>query len=115
MKPFRGPVPKPEPRQPKGRRRLPDASPKRRRARSQRQMVRVAVLKRDGHCRAPGMGAPGRCWGPLDVHEPRGGSERSLSWLDVDACLLVCRFHHDWTHANPRAAYALGLLLRSTT
>lgn len=49
------------------------------------------------------------CWGWLDVHEPltraRGGSI-----TDPDNGVLLCRRHHEWTHAHPREALELGLL-----
>lgn len=65
-------------------------------------------MRRDGGvCRA---GIGGVCRGVADdVHEPltraRGGSI-----LDPANALAVCRPCHDWIHANPAEATALGLL-----
>lgn len=108
------PRPKAPTRASKGRRRLPPMSPKRRRALTVRAEVVAAVTARDRTCRGPGMGAPGPCWGPLDAHEPRGGSERHLTWLDADQAILLCRGHHSFVHAHPAESYRLGLLIRSS-
>lgn len=104
------PIPK-APKPAKAPKRLAPMSKKRRAALPQREQVRNAVTARG--CQGPLMGAPLPCAGPLDPHEPRGGSERNLTWLDVEQVICLCRRHHDWVHAHPRAAYALGLLIKS--
>jgi hypothetical protein len=59
----------------------------------------------------PAVEVIGFCWrASVDVHEKltraRGGDI-----LDEDNVLAICREHHDWVHANPKAATELGLLL----
>jgi hypothetical protein len=54
-----------------------------------------------------------RCGGlAVDLHEPltraRGGSI-----LDPANTFAVCRICHEWIHAHPKAATAIGLLTRS--
>lgn len=83
-------------------------SKKREAERAERAKVREAVRRRDGSCRARDV-APGRCGGPLDVHEVIPRSAWRAGYLVVDNCLLVCRRHHDWIGAEPDAAHDLGL------
>lgn len=73
------------------------------------ECVRI-VKERDKVCQAWRMG--GVCSGPYDAHEPlmrsRGGDP-----TDPDACILVCRRHHDAIHDFPTKATKLGLLIPS--
>lgn len=83
----------------------------------EREHVRLAVVHRDGGCRAWRL-APGPCDSPnprrerLETHEVktrgRGGSH-----LNIDNCIAVCQAHHDWITGNPDAAYELGLVRHS--
>jgi hypothetical protein len=42
---------------------------------------------------------PGR---NMEVDELRGGSYRSVEWLDPEWCRYTCPAHHDWKTANKR-------------
>ena len=91
---------------------IPAQSKRTRQAEPQRREVREQVAERDQTCRAAFLVPSVACYGPLDVHEPktraRGGNP-----LDPEACVLVCRRHHEWTHTNPASAAKLGLLRHS--
>jgi peptidoglycan/xylan/chitin deacetylase (PgdA/CDA1 family) len=75
--------------------------------REERERVKRDVRFRDRSCRA--QDAPGRCEGPLDVHEVIPRSAWRAGYLIRSNCLLICRAHHDWIHDNPDAAHELGL------
>lgn len=86
---------------------LQGVSQKRKAIEQPRRVLVDLVLSRDGFtCRARTL-LPGRCGGPLDVHEvlsrARGGSI-----LDPDNCLTLCRLHHDWVTTHPAEAEAGG-------
>lgn len=90
--------------------RLPAASPKRKKALSARKQMLKEFYSNvcAGAAKVPHV----RCSGALDPHEPltraRGGSitdPENLTW--------ICRGHHDWVHANPKHAHAVGLLKHS--
>jgi len=49
---------------------------------------------------------------PDDIHEPLSRA-RGGSILDPDNALAVCRYCHNWIHANPAMATESGLLKRS--
>lgn len=97
------------------------------RARERAQPVRMPGLDpalreraraRDGGCLLhidlPKLSTPGdelppaMCWGPLDPHhiKPRGRGGTD----ELDNLATLCRLHHDWVHAHPRAARNLDLL-----
>lgn len=86
-------------------------SPRKQAEREARRDAVMLVKARDQHCQWDTHGGHPSvaCGGPLDVHEPltraRGGDP-----TDPDACVLLCRRHHDWVHAHPREASCLGLL-----
>lgn len=91
--------------------RLRPVSPKRRLEAPERTRVVRRVLERDVLCRAR---VSTECTAMLpreavDVHEilPRS---RGGDYLDPAECIGVCRFCHDWLHAHPKAARALGLI-----
>ena len=48
------------------------------------------------------------CSGPLDVHEP-GHRSQGADPTDPEACLAICRRHHDLMHSYPLVAKLLGL------
>ena len=50
----------------------------------------------------------GECWGPLDVHEP-GHRSQGADPTSPEACILLCRGHHDFAHREPRLAKGLGI------
>jgi len=68
----------------------------------------MEVLARDGGCIAIDLVPEVRCASPdlrrpaLEVDELRGGSYRSLEWLDPDSCNTLCQAHHDWKTAHKR-------------
>lgn len=74
---------------------------------ARRDLVR-RVRDRDRTCRARDL-APGRCSGPLDVHEVIPRSAWRAGYLVDDNCLLVCREHHDWIGDFPDSAHGFGL------
>lgn len=49
------------------------------------------------------------CGGPLDVHEPARRSH-GADPTDPEQCVLLCRRHHEFVHANPSIGKALGLI-----
>jgi hypothetical protein len=75
--------------------RVAPISDKRRALLNDRATVIAQVKARDRGCVGPRRGLPGRCTPGTEVHEviPRGRD--STSWLDVDRCVELCRFHHD--------------------
>jgi len=75
---------------------------------AERDHVRFIVLRRDRFtCQA--IGAPGRCDGPLDVHELIRRAQWADGIYDPDNCVTVCRQHHDWITTHPEEAHQLGL------
>ncbi len=89
--------------------RLPQQSQKRKREAADRAEVRRVVYDRDRRCVAELLVPDVRCSGPLDVDEIVPRSARPGGHLDPDNCQLLCRAHHDWKHAHPEEAAALGL------
>ena len=80
--------------------------------RAEREAVKRRVRARDRTCQARERGAPGRCGGPLDVHEVIPRSAWRKGYLVDDNCMLVCRDHHDWIDNHPEQdgpAHTLGL------
>ena len=77
--------------------------------RVKRRRVVASALDRDGGCVAAGLVVDVACWGPLDGHEPIARSAWRAGYLEVDNVVTLCRAHHDWTHAHPDEATALGL------
>lgn len=76
----------------------------------QRNDVRFAALVRAGwRCEATSKVPAVSCGGPLDVDEivPRG--VRPVGHLDPDNVQVLCRAHHEWKHAHPTEAAAVGL------
>lgn len=67
------------------------------------------MRKAGGRCEARLVVPEVTCWGPLDVDEviPRG--VRPGSHLEPEHVQVLCRAHHDWTHAHPQEAAARGL------
>lgn len=97
----------------RSRSRLAPMSKKRRAEQAERAEVRRRAFERDGHaCQGARLVPDVACAGPLDAHEitPRGSHPGAH--LDLSVVVTLCRAHHDWTHANPYAAYAAGLLRR---
>lgn len=88
---------------------LPVESAKRRSTRTARSKVIAAVRARDGDCVARDLVPKIACAGRRDVHEVAPRSARPGGELDIGNCVLLCRAHHDWTHAQPYLAHALGL------
>lgn len=75
-----------------------------------RRAVRDDTLAAAGYrCAALDLVPEIQCWGPLDVDEitPRG--VRPGAHLDRAQTQVLCREHHDWKHAHPIEAQALGL------
>lgn len=91
---------------------LARVSPKRKAEEDRRKDVILAVWTRDRFCVAAPDGprpvGAVACGGPLDVDEIVGRG-RGGDYLDPDNCQLLCRRHHDWKHAHPEAATAVGL------
>jgi hypothetical protein len=104
--------------------RLNPISKKRRAALPARSAVIREVHERDQHCRfwdfawdpkagweeGDLVGVPTRCSGPLDVHEIVRRSQNSKAWLDPEACVLLCRRHHQVVSENPKLGHMLGLV-----
>jgi hypothetical protein len=88
---------------------LPLESEKRRRTRRARQHVLDVVRARDGDCVARDLVPRIVCAGRRDVHEIASRAARPGGELDAANCVLLCRAHHDWTHAQPYLAHSLGL------
>jgi hypothetical protein len=77
-----------------------------------RDDAKKAAKERDGWaCQAPGRGMESECGGGLVVHHVlplgRGGQDHPANLVSL------CTWHHVEVHANPTAAYELGLLQRS--
>lgn len=88
---------------------LRQESDKHKSERSERVTVERFVRARDRTCRAPAMGAPGRCGGTNDVHEIIPRSVWRKGYLVAENCVLVCRAHHDWIDNNVDDAHDVGL------
>jgi hypothetical protein len=84
-------------------------SQKRRQTRRARQLVLDIVRARDGDCVARDLVPKIVCAGRRDVHEIQSRAARPGGELDASNCVLLCRAHHDWSHAEPYLAHALGL------
>lgn len=73
---------------------------RREQAEARREVVQI-VLKRDGVCQYARVipevpcSSPFAHRPPLEVDELRGGSHRSIEYLNPDACVAVCQTHHD--------------------
>lgn len=52
---------------------------------------------------------------PLEVHEIRGGADRSTTYLEPDWCIALCPVAHDWIGSHRDDAVELGLLARIKT
>jgi 5-methylcytosine-specific restriction endonuclease McrA len=89
--------------------RIAPQSAKRRSEASTRDAVRREVHERDRRCVAELLVPDVRCAGPLDVDEVIPRSAYPGGHLDPANCQLLCRAHHDWKHAHPADAAALGL------
>lgn len=89
-------------------RNLPAISKRRRREQSARNLVREQVhIRAGGACEYASVVPevtcgflPGRS--RMEVDELRGGSFRSVEYLDVERCRLTCPVHHDWKTAHKR-------------
>jgi hypothetical protein len=93
---------------------LRKVSRKRSRQMRERWQVRAFVgLRDEGQCRGALLVPLVGCAGPLDVHELVRRSQWREGFLHPENCVLLCRSHHDFVHANPSSARAVGLLLRS--
>lgn len=73
--------------------------------------AKKAVAERDG-------GKCMRCFGvAADVHhrKPRGmgGTSDPEQNYGLDNLISLCRYCHDWAHAEPADAYACGFLVHS--
>lgn len=69
-----------------------------------RKMVKAwALLKENRTCRYPGCNK-----GNPDVHHSRGRAGALL--LETRFWIPLCRRHHEWIGAHPRAAREVGLL-----
>lgn len=84
-------------------------SKKRRSQLVERAAVRSTVLARDVVCQAQRLVPELMCVGPLDVHEIIPRSAWPQAWLTPEACILICRNHHQWVDNHPAQARALGL------
>lgn len=70
------------------------------------------IIRRDRQCQAPLHGAPGRCWGRLEIHHKRNrgmGGSLDPAIHDAENLLALCSFHNGWVEDNPRHARELGL------
>lgn len=93
----------------------------RRRARriDEQAEVRRAVFKRDGGCIVRALGemrivsegvpVPG-CFGPPSAHHLLKASQGGA--YTEENLVTLCVGHNDWVEDQPRAAYALGLVIR---
>lgn len=79
-----------------------------------RRLVVGAALARDRGCRGRGLIPDHVCAGGEDVHEVLARSQGGDP-LDLDGVVVLCRSAHDWTHAHPVEAEALGLRRRRST
>lgn len=89
--------------------RLRPISAKRQAEQAQRRDVVRQARDRDRGCVAHRVGVPGRCWGPLDVHEVIPRSAWRAGYLVLGNVVTVCRGAHDWIGDHPDEAHALGL------
>ncbi len=90
-------------------------SPKRRGQTRRRREVREAALARAGYCcEAADLVLDVACAGPLDVDEVEARGVNPGGHLDLENTQVLCRAHHEWRHAHPEKAEALGLRRRST-
>ena len=84
-------------------------STKRRAEAPSRRAVVEQVIARDG----PGCWARDKvehvCWGPLDPDEYDLRSAAPGGHLDPTNVHLLCRYAHDWKHAEPILAARAGL------
>lgn len=74
-----------------------------------RAVVELVISRAYGKCKAADLVPEIECYGPMDVDEIIPRSQYPGGHLDIDNCQLLCRSHHDWKHAYPEAAAALGL------
>lgn len=88
---------------------IPQKSAKRKALEPARRDVRAEVIYRAGsRCEAIALVPEVSCGSPfahrpqLEVDELTGGANRSVEWLDPDACQALCQLHHDWKTANKR-------------
>lgn len=88
-------------------------SEKRKAERAERALVRAEVIRRaGGRCQYENVVPEIPCGflpdrRKLEVDELRGGSYRSIEYLDPDSCRATCPRHHDYKTANKRAVLAL--------
>lgn len=82
-------------------------SDRRREQEQERARVRAIVHDRaGGRCQYAAVWPDIECGSPwprrpkLEVDELRGGSYRSVEWLNPDACRLTCQIHHDHKTLN---------------
>lgn len=94
--------------------RLPRASPisgaRGRRGDPIPNVVRQAVLRRDGGCVLARFEPDHVCWGPLVLHHRK---LRRFKDHSIDNLATLCAGGHDFVHAHPHWSYAVGLMLHS--
>lgn len=108
-------------------------SAKREAEHDERETVRARVMARDGGCVLRYLSTqrvdrlyllighgdvaiPERdCAGRLDAHETAARGTHPGSHLVDDLVVTLCRSHHDWCHAHPIEARAMGLKERPST
>lgn len=79
-----------------------------------RREVVAQVRRRDANrCRGRNAVPDVACWGDLQPHELIRRAQWPGGIFVVDNVILLCEAHHRWTHAEPDAACAAGLLRRS--
>jgi hypothetical protein len=106
----RTPMPKPTTGGPVWNSTLRPTSAKRDAERAERAQVRAEALWRAAYrCQAAELVPQVACRGPLDVDESASRGVAAGSHLDVELTQVLCRAHHDWRHAHPAEALALGL------
>lgn len=91
---------------------LAPVSAKRRAEATRRRAAVAAAAQRDGGCVARHAVVAVGCAGPLDGHE-RKSRARGGDPLDPDHIIILCRAHHDFSHAHPVEAHRLGFLVHS--
>jgi 5-methylcytosine-specific restriction endonuclease McrA len=95
----------------KPRKQLPRESAKRKAGRAERDRVREAVFRRDGHrCQLLPRDPEHRCWGPLTFHHLRKAS--AGGGYTEENGLTLCAGGNTWVEDHPDRALELGLVIR---
>lgn len=88
---------------------LAKVSKKRRAQRYDYEQAVAVVRTRDANtCQLAGSDTT--CNGPVDPHHVFTQARWPERRCDPDAMVLLCRWHHDWTHGHPKEARKMGLL-----